>query len=351
MRCGVFSSIPTKESLQLSFRKAAAANNTKEIIRLSKLGIDLNACGPDSKQTAVHQAAKAGHLEALQLLFNLGVNFDLQDKNNQTAQELATQPNIKLLFDLIETGRQALAARKIFFPKTINECTKQELETRNKCRTNTENEMEKISSNNEIHESYKKEAKQLSPTIEEIERFWTQYNLCIQQNIHITSKKIILKNSIAFNDHACSCGEAAAASFVFLSQYLEAGFPVCEMNIIDKNNPLAGHACVIMNYNADIDPSKNQGWKNALIIDPFKEYIFFYNFIEQYPKDTCVKICDAFNLIPGATNILYKFPTNLAFPKTKELYDKEISKVKNETKALFLQRFKVTENNNPKPSI
>ncbi len=87
------------------------------------LSLTAKACAPNRPAAS---CCRWRHADALRLLFNLGADFSLVDKNNKTPRELVAENDgaCKMVFTLIEDAAKALHARKLFYPVTIEELDK-----------------------------------------------------------------------------------------------------------------------------------------------------------------------------------------------------------------------------------
>ncbi len=338
----MFGKTPYNKETELQFRIAASKNDTTTLIRLKNM-VNINSSGTDSKQTAVHRAAAGGHVEALQLLFNLGADFNCCNKDGRKAYDLAATDEVKKLFVLIGEGYEAMAVRKSFFIKTDNECSIEEKSAHEK---NWDALNEKIQQKSKyeiaITESYKTEARQKTLSPEEKRHFLIfseKHHTCMLILKSMATKLTIIDNAIESPLKICSCGEAAAISFVWLSLFKNVDFPVEELNLVSKYSMAIGHALLILNRDQNVSIADCSGWQNALIVDPYYNRIFFFNFVTQYHQDTCIKVVDKFNLVLGARNITAAFPTEILLPETIALYHKNYSELRDDIRMAAINYF------------
>lgn len=75
-----------------ALRQAAAMGNLTEVKRLHReIGGPLNEAGPQTLNTALHQAAKNGHLEVVEYLLKCNVHVDPQNRDDNSPLSLAIQ--------------------------------------------------------------------------------------------------------------------------------------------------------------------------------------------------------------------------------------------------------------------
>lgn len=335
---------------ELKLREAASKNDTATLISL-KGKVDINSAGPTSKQTAAHRAAAGGHINTLQLLFNLGADFSLVDKNGNTPRDLAKTEEAKKLFMLIEEGYAAIAARKSIFLQTDEECDPEISVLHQKYWDDIN---EKIQGDSEyksvIIESYGKEARNKVLTEKEIKQFdifSEKFALNLRRLENMVAKEVILKAAKETHHKICSCGQAAAASFVWLAYFKNVGFSVEELNLMSKVIPNAGHVVLILNRDQTKLLTDYSGWQESLIIDPYRNTIFFFNFVSHYSQDTCLKMAQFFDLLIGASNVMPPFPTQVILPNTMRLYTETVETVRNNILALLTPTFTLIENKEP----
>lgn len=320
--------------LNLQFRKAANNNDIKTLKSLKK-SININSIGKDSKQTAAHRAAAAGHIETLQLLFNWGANFDLMDKDDKKPCDLAKSDEVKLLFKLIEEGQAVLQVRNAVFKKMDYECTSKEKEIHEEHwhKMNDYIQKKQFSDVKDVYEIYKNEAKTIQPT-PEIENifpiFQDKFQICFKQLENALTKFTTLNMSLENNDLVASCGQVAASCYAWLVNHKQVDFHVEEINLLEKYIKQAGHALLVFNRDNATQEADYNGWKNALIVDPYFNRIFFFNFRDQYPKESCVKIIEKFNIVKGIGNKVIPFPTELPLPKTVKAFNDAFALVDND---------------------
>ncbi|WP_298622652.1 hypothetical protein, partial [uncultured Legionella sp.] len=256
-------------------------------------------------------------------------------------RDYAKTEETKKIFLLIDEGYAALKARESVFSKTDNECSNDE---------KTLHERHWTVINKKIHQEseyeaaikkiYKEEAGKKNLTVEEkaqFSLFQQKFSSSMLLLHHLVTKKIIFDVTTETGQKICSCGEAAASSFAWLAYFKKVDFPVEELNVTCKHDIRIAHAVLILNRDQNTLITDFNGWKESLIIDPYFNRIFFFNFVSQYAQDTCIKMVDKFNLIAGSSNILPPFPTEISLPATMSLYNKCVvelresiwSKVKN----------------------
>jgi hypothetical protein len=328
-----------RSARELAFRTAAANNDTNTMITLSK-SVDVNGIGTgegSSKKTAAHRAA-----EALRLLFNLGADFSLQDSKNKTPLELV--PNNKkealLCFKLIDNAKQALEARKQFFPATTFNQNWSEAEKLKHSKTHEAllNAIQYGPLTAKLHTSYKREAKlNTDYLIEDAERFMDEYDVCVKYLQSFEGVKTLLEKCYQQEKLYCACGDAAFCSFSALVHRDRVPYSVDVLNIISRIGE-GGHACVILGRDTAKSLAESASLKTTLVLDPAKELIFFYQFVEQVQSETVLKVLQNFDLMPGVTNQQPAFPKVMKFPDTKRMYQEMIEKIKCEGAKLLCDR-------------
>lgn len=79
-----------------TLRKAAFTGDINVINQLHLEGSSLNEAGPESKKTALHRAAEAGHLNVVVYLLNHNAQVDCQDAHGNTPLNIAIQSDLPL---------------------------------------------------------------------------------------------------------------------------------------------------------------------------------------------------------------------------------------------------------------
>lgn len=88
-------------SIQLpALHNAAKSGKIADIINLVKVGENVNSVSSDRGQSPLHYAAISRHIEAIQILINLGIDVDIRNEYGETARDLLRHtPNLQNQFD------------------------------------------------------------------------------------------------------------------------------------------------------------------------------------------------------------------------------------------------------------
>ena len=68
-------------------RTAANAGDLSAVKLLIHIGTDIDACGPETGQTALHRATQQKHASVVALLLESGADVSIIDKSNQQAMD------------------------------------------------------------------------------------------------------------------------------------------------------------------------------------------------------------------------------------------------------------------------
>lgn len=339
---------------ELAFRKAAAKNQTRDMIRLCK-GININAVAigeSSSRKTAAHRAAEFGQVNALRLLYNLGADFQLTDRDGKKPCELVRSDDKEttLFFTLITDAEKALLARKQFFPLTVDEMKFNEEETRQHHQSHDALAISMLRGPlaSALHAQYKIEAKTINGHREkDAEQFIQEYAVCSAFLVIQESAMIAFENALLTEKVYGACGEATKVSFASLVYRDEVHYPVDEMNIISRV-AIAGHACLALNRDRRFAIDDLRGLEEALILDPLNSRIFFYQFVESYGENTVFKHLANFTVHDGIHNKTPQFPKILSLPESEVMYHASLKKIKDRCGKLLIDRselLKETRNN------
>lgn len=327
---------------ELVFRQAACdpARLPEMMILFKQGGIDVNAAGKESGQTAMHRAAKAGNVKAVQLLFTLGAKIDTVDTAHKTPVEMASDEKTRQVFKHIQEGLSALTARRQFYPKTSRDVLQPaERESYHRVYDQTLEKLNQGSLTADLITSCKARAANLEiPSQEDGALFKKQFQQCVLYLRDLENQVMALREAIKENNYICACGEASAMCFLHLMTLANTSSCFEIMNILDRVDKNAAHALLVINRDVAKTPSDLSGWREALIVDPLFNRIFFYQFVEQYREDTVVKILSYYHLLVTGSSTPARFPDILPFPETKAKYENAIRSLREESRQLLAGR-------------
>ncbi len=318
----------------LAFRQAAANNDTATMIKLYP-SVNINASGATSKQTAAHRASAAGNSAALRLLFNLGADLTLGDKDEKRAEELAVG-EAKKIFSLIKAGTEAVAFRKRIFPKIDEEASEGELNVFTDARKNFVPLSYESPELKKFWESITKSQKSEMPNcyglpLDKVEAIEKKAADATDSSLYRLSVLKCVNYFVRKKCSVCRCGEATEASLAYLFQ-ANIPFPVEELHLFWKGDKLRNHAIIILNRIQDKEISDTSSWNEALFVDPYKKRLFFFDFLAHYKENTVIKDLTDYTLTLGSRNVLAAYPD--IFPKTAALYQRQMDALNKEIQDL-----------------
>lgn len=323
----------------LAFRQAANDGNTNEMIRLKdqKTELNINSSGIKSLQTAAHRAAAQGQVAALRLLYNLGANLDLTDSKGKKAQDYAKTAEIRDFFATVEIAKQAQAERCDFFNNILLNETTREVEAIRALRQSLYAQTEAVGQSlmRELGTKYKAELKEKTNNVVISFEQEKEINAAIEQLYCWSRITSLLEHSTQTNREMVSCGEVAKACFVNLAQRKRIANVECvTVSTMFQSN--LGHTFNVLGRDQSQKLSNLDSWKSAFIIDSQNEKSFFYEFVNEYTRNTSINNLSLFDFTLEGASI--DVPISEFFPNTKAWYEEKLATLKQRSLTLYQQR-------------
>jgi hypothetical protein len=349
--------------MELNFRQNASSADNIELMRaFATCGGNIHATGQSSQRNAVHVASLFGNVACLQLLASIGADFSCCDKDGKNPEALAKDAQTKQVFRIHKLGTSALAAKNIWYPKSIdlNQCSEQESKAHLIWREKISAFPAELSGPlKEIGASYTNEATKLLNIVQSIQSDLLRkkesdklnaevnapYKSCFESLANTLITLHTLRTSISENQFNSACGESAFAASVYLIDYLQTDLPVEQIDLFDKDGK--NHAIVLIGRDQSKSASDFTSWKQALVVDALASQIYFYGEAQVHSivtkHDTSLsKPLDGFKIVVRRSNKLAPFPDKY-LPKTAEIYHHHVKKVTTELKQVFMKRYTPTK--------